>query len=552
MASEKMAKSRKRTTKRRRDDKERFEDKQNRNQGMSNSSNDVSWYSRNPQLLMAAGQIPYPYRPGMFMPYWDATPVYDTATKQDYAIPGIMSLKWVPSFGNSDSTTDPISVVGKEIYARVRAAYSGQLDADAPDYVVYVGALDGVFTYLAWLKRVYRTISLYTPENYLFPDQMLAAYGFSSPADRLSLTTNKVKLWQSINELVLMSRKYRCPAVMDLFNRHYWMSDNVYADAASPRAQLYAYNPGAVFKVTEVPVSGGTDMVQGLKLVAIPTTAASGSTIVDTLYNYGLELIQALDAWDDAYTISGYLMRAYDGVPSFTVAELAQDEVLIAAYEPEVLAQIENFRSVEAFGANPTVTLSALIQSMVVTQRLSDNAVIANASYTIANYAQKALVNQGVSIKPILNVHTDAPTVADTVIASRMHAVTRFSMDNTTLKAVIEAGTEIPYGMSVHTYTKTTDIGKTAANLTQPQYIFAEYPVATSGDKTTYSAGDIVLALQLDQFDWHPFIYVLTGNTFNVRAGIVGDIYNTTQLAKDVLENIHKVCLYSEFNSFGL
>lgn len=551
MNSEKKGKQRRRTTKgkgRRPTERETMErDQVNRREA---ASNDVSWYSRNPQLLVAAGQIPYPYRPGMLMPYWEADPAPTTATKQSYAIPGIMSLSWVPSFGNSNSTTDPISVVGKEIYARVRAAYSGQLDADAPDYVVYIGALDGVFTYLAWLKRVYRTVSLYTPENYLFPDQMLAAYGFTNARVRQQLTTQKTLLWQLINELILMSRKYRCPAVMDLFNRHYWMSDNVYSDAPSPRAQLYVYNPGAVFKVTEVPVSGGTDMVQGLRLTAIPHTAAANSTIVETLYNYGLGLIQALDAWDDAYTISGYLMRAYDGVPSFTVAELEQNEMLTSAYEPEVLAQIENFRSVEAYGVSGSNTLTALIDSMVVTQRLSDNAVVCNASYTLSNYAQKVLVDQNVAVKDLINVHTDAPTVADTVIATRMHAVTRFSMSGTTLNAVIEAGTEIPYGMAVHTYSF-TDV-KVASDVSMPQYIFANYPTTGSGDFGMYSSGDVVLALQLDQFDWHPFVYVFSGNALNIRSGIVGDIYNVTKVAKDVLENIHKVCLYSEFNSFGL
>lgn len=98
--------------------------------------NAIEWYSRYPQLLLGAGQIPYPYRPGMTLPlgkfYNNNTDVVNNTT-----IPGLLRIDWIPSVGQSDSPTSPISIVGKEVYAKVREKFSGSLDADAPDFVIY-------------------------------------------------------------------------------------------------------------------------------------------------------------------------------------------------------------------------------------------------------------------------------------------------------------------------------------------------------------------------------------------------------------------------------
>lgn len=252
-----------------RNDERRFDSKMKDDSREARARNDVSWYAKYPDLLQAAGSFPYPYRPGMSIPM--GTPSYNTNIQRSFHIPGVLALDWIPSIGVSNEATSPSSVAAKEIYAKVRSKYSGALDADAPDFMVYLMALDSVFAYIAWCKRIYRTLNAWTPNNYVLPDTLLSAYGLTVQ-DIQSLREQRVLLWQIINELVLQSRKFTCPALMDVFNRHYWLSDNVYTDANSINAQLYVFNLGGVYQFANLPIVGdSSNTAAGLKMISPPT-----------------------------------------------------------------------------------------------------------------------------------------------------------------------------------------------------------------------------------------------------------------------------------------
>lgn len=518
----------------------------------TSSLNDISWYSRNPNLLAAAGSFPYPYRPGMTMnlePTLGSSRTAGTFTK----VQSMVRLDWAPSFGESKMSTDPASIAAKEFYGRVRESFSGSIDADAPDFLVYIGALDSIFTYIGWLKRIYRAISTYTPENMDMPECILRASGFTADEDILNLRQNKIRLWQMINELILMSHKFKCPAVMDLFNRHYWMSDNVYADQASLRAQLYMYNLVGVYKCKELPIDGdATNKAMGLQMTPIPTRRASSSTpvTVDSLYNFGLGLIQALDAWDDGYLISGYLQRAFQDVPSFTVSELLQNELISAAYVPEVLTQIENFHVITPPGVESSdAMLVDMLNQMTVTQRVTDNSVVTNDG-VIVTPTEKGLAqfNYWAGLfdrghMAVLNAHSDLPTVADTVIASRMTAFTEWTVVQTSkILCSYSCGTEVPlgfanYGMGINTY----------------NYPMKSWEVLDFTEQMTYEDQWNVPALcAIQQFDWHPIIMVLMNLPTGTAMYPAGDMYNPTVVSPEQLRNLHKICLYSELNSFGI
>lgn len=318
---------------------------QDRSTGAMSSLNDLSWYSRYPDLLIAGASFPYPYRPGM-----RTGKVFDVdvdaigATANDInfiTVPGVMSLDWVPSVGSSTSVLDPASIVAKELFARVRSSFSGSLAADPPDFVIYLMALDSIYSYLAWLKRVNRTVSTFSPDNRMVPEGVLMSMGFS--LDNIAeLQQRKMELFSITNELIKMSRKFTCPAVMDYFNRHYWMNDNVYTDAPSANSQFYVFNQTHWYKFALLPTP---DSVQagGLTLVELQIPS---SQVVEYLYNFGKQLITALAESDDSYIISGYLMRAFEGTPSFTVADLEYGEIITPVYVEEVLSQIENSTAV--------------------------------------------------------------------------------------------------------------------------------------------------------------------------------------------------------------
>lgn len=518
--------------------KKSFNEKRSRERNVAprdqESRNDVSWYSRNPTLLAAAGSIPFPYRPGMFVP-WITT---DTTGKSvtDIAIPGIVSLNWYPTVGYSQTPTDPASIVGKEIFAKVREKFSGSIDADAPDFVIYVMALDSIFSYIAMLKRVYRILTAYTSENHYIPDALLRATGLSA-AQITDLKNHRMQLFQCINELVFMTRKFNIPAVFDIINRHYWLNDNVYMDADSINSQFYVFRCLGYYKF-EMKTIGEGIQAGGLTMTRLPTGSAD---YTEKLFAYGRELIDALASSDDAYIISGYLMRAYDGTPAFSVDELLIDEKLIPHYDPEVLIQIENALPL-LVGSSYTTTVTL---ENDVTQDPSTNSVVCVP--TVTGDKPYWMTKNQWNIGGYVSIRSDQPTVADVTIATRLKmGVKNDQSTDTAFNYQVVCGSEILDVISVWYYTKvgtanpvlsTVDIlGQNELSFTNPEY-------------------DIIVALSVFQsFDWHPIVPLIvetnTAGTFYTPV-ICGDVHNLTRLDAEMLEQLNRVCLYSEFNAYG-
>lgn len=518
-----------------------------RNDAMDQSNyrpgdNDLSWYSKYPQLLVAGGSFPYPYRPGMELDLGKING--GTGITSDlawrYRIPGVLSLQWMPSVGISNTVTDPASVMAKELYAKVRSKFSGSLDADAPDFVMYLMALDSVYAYIAWLKRLYRTLNAWTPQNHALPDTLLAGYNIQQ-TEANDLRLHKTQLWQCINELILQSRKFICPAVMDVFNRHYWMSDNVYLDDQTMNSQIFCFTPIGLFKLAQVAIpdsSGNT--AAGLNMVTLPVQHT-----VDKLYEFGLSLISAIAEWDDGYTISGYLMRAFEGVPSFTVDDLGADEVLMPIYSPEVLSQIQNSFTISDVYMTADNKLS-------VAQNPATNVVVSNPQvYVTKSIADSVNLKRAMdTAKPLFSMDVDNPGPADNVIASRLNAMFTYVSETTVTAGnipvyvyAVDCGTEIPCAWVY----RSVPIG--AEDWTKKNYTIPQVVVVPQG-----SSWDAIKLAVITQFQKSPLVRVAVQETSGGEyvCGMLGDVHNVTTVDRTMLANLHKICLYSEFNAFSI
>nr|QXV86621.1 capsid protein [Rat picobirnavirus] len=501
-------------------------------------ANDISWYTRYPDLAVAAASMPYPYRPGMELPLSQIVQGYPKIK-----IPGVVAINWVPTIGYGVTNTDPASVVAKQIYSKVRKVYSGSLEADAPDFVVYLAALDSIFTYIGWLKRVYRTVTAYSSMNYATPDQLLEAYGFTA-AQATVLRNNKTKLWESINTLIYMSRKFTCPAVMDIFNRHYWLTDNVYADANTMNSQFYVFNLQAVYIYGEYDTPQGVPAA-GLGYITI-SSAVKGHTndLIDSLYELGDSLISALVDWDDSYTISGYLDRAYEGHPQFIVDLLPNDAVLTPIYNEEVLSQIENMRRIT--GNFPVTQLAPAVAA--VTQDPTTNTVISKLQFSASGVTDELLTrwNDEGRVDALVSIRSDAPTAADTIIATRLTTLCEWSRptnptSDTDATINVYCGTEF-----------VTEVRIYGSNvLGTNNSVSTTYTVDLSTQAFTFVA-DLWNIFNLQQFDWNPgTVVILTENGNPTNVAYSKDLHNTTPITLEMLRNLNRVCLFSEFNAFN-
>lgn len=451
-------------------------------------------------------------------------------------IPGVCTLEWAPTVGNSFLPTDPASVVGKEIFAKVREKFSGSIDADAPDFVIYVMALDSIFAYIAYLKRLYRTVASYTPQNHYLPDALIRAEGYDENGV-LNLHKDKMRLWNITNELIYMTRRFNIPAVFDIINRHYWLSDNVYTDAPTANAQFYKFVPKYFYKYTLMDVEGG----KAGGLTCIPFWLGSADTVGD-LYNFGRTLIDALAASDDAYIISGYLMRAYEGTPAFAVDELRLDEPLTPIYEPEVLMQIENAQPIPYLKETVNLTLHNNVY-----QNPADNSINCQPSFEVpVTSSDMATISQIGPTDPYLSIRSDAPTVADVTLATRLKMGIKAMTVDTTGNVV--SGTLI-CGSEIHTKIKLT-------------YFYSSNGVIslrrTNVPGVIISTGDPMDVMDehvLYSFDWNPILPMYssagTGTAAVFSASLTGDVHNFTVMESSQLEQLNRVCLYSEFNAYG-
>lgn len=482
--------------------------------------NDFSWYNKNPSLTVAAASIPFPYRPGMQVDVtdWIKDPADTTTAKLQ--IPGVLALEWLPGIGRCSLATDPASIAAKEIYAKVREAFSGSIDADAPDFVIYLLALDSIFSYIGALKRLYRITATYSAQNLMVPDELLKAYGLDDAA-RSQLREHRMELYGIINQLIGMTQKFRCPAVFDLFNRHYWMNDNVYTDAPSANSQMYMFTQAGFLKFSMLPVPG-KESVQagGLTMVEAPfKTLEIATEGVTPLFTFGRDLIDALAGSDDAYLISGYLMRAFDGTSVFKVDELQINETLEPVFVPSVLAQIEN-----SYTAN--VDYSELT-NLTIAQDPSTNALVSGYTGPANAYT--------VEVKPIISIRNDAPSVEDVVEATRL----KVTKEATASGTIYHYASELPVRWMLY-----------GSQLDQR----VRQNMQINGPSALNMPYLLGMACVTAQFDWHPLcvLWYGTSGSKHYTPYVVGDIHNFTTVSMEQLDEIHRVCLYSELNSFGI
>lgn len=522
-------------------------------------SNDVSWYARYPSLLAAAASFPYPYRPGMVVPLG----AYNSTTvKSDlnYHVPGVLSLQWGPSIGISSKSTDPASVLGKEMYARVRKAYSGTLRADAPDYVIYILALDSIFSYIGWMKRLYRVLNTWTSENYLVPDGILHGMGLDD-LDIRELRLRRVELWQAINTLVLQSRKFTCPGTIDYINRHYWMNDNVYADSPEVASQYYMFNQVyyymyqlAAYEENATPVGGVT--MQAMPWLRTATTPEAFKRVsVESLLTIGMGMIEAMNEWDDAYTINGYLQRAYGDGPLFILDEIPLDARFEPVYSPEVLMQIEN--STPVIGGFDAATNADV--NLDIYQDPISNSIISKMKLHVPTsglpFNQKGF--SGTS--PFFSMRMANPGALENTIASRLKVYATVDADDPASNGytitVHTCASELPLswcfiGAGDKPYDGTVPMQEVMSADCIPAYFCVANGLSAAQAKPLVSK-----LLAMEAFDWHPIVPIAYINPTDATQNdlvMLGDIHNPTVITQEQLQNLHRVCLYSEFNSFSM
>lgn len=306
------------------------------------ADNDPAWYAQNPQILKDSASFSYNYPLGarLYLGTSEAA-----ANMNNTSLPGIMAIYTSPTFGNSTHANSPINTAARNIYSFVRHANSGHANYDAPDLMLYLTAMDNLYSYISFLKRAYGVMmpSYYT--NRYMPKALIE----SMRLDYDDLNKNLNDFRSYINRLALRVGSMCIPASMSYMARHMWMYEHVWTDDMSDKAQLYLYSPHGFFKFSLDQDKAG--QLEYKALFADDTTRLKFSDLVD----YGEAMLDPILSSEDMNIMSGDILKAFGAENLYKINMIDEAYLVVPEYSSEVLDQIQNSTMIGHFFGTPTL-----------------------------------------------------------------------------------------------------------------------------------------------------------------------------------------------------
>lgn len=495
-------------------------------------SNPYTWYANFPNYAKDVATLAFGVPVG--------APVYLGPGTDYVANAGIMTLSFTPTPSISTSPSSPLNRQAVRIMSYLRSIQRTSSDYDAADLMIYLLAIDSLYTYWAFLRRVYGVAQLFTPTNVYYPRRLLQAMGIDP-----DIVSNLANLRAYVNRFALNIGRYTVPKDFDLIQRHMWMASGLYVDSTSTRAQTYMFMPALLWQYDNT-VTTGSQLV-GVKLDTF--TAATNSMKLQDLVDYGESLIAALNNDDDAFMISGDLFRAY-GNNVFSVEETPDNYAVKPVYDETVLSQIENATIVGIFCSSTSLDYAA----PVITQNptINNGAIIFNPY--VSGGARQTHTGTFVHTYPLiigntpLNYHGDSPT------PEAVMEMTRLTAQSSTDQIFTPSGQGIQLRSSAAdmiNYVRITTTSPTNPAAIRNLYI-ASQSIYTDEEGTVISSFTPSELAILMQFDWCPMFYVCTVNaalqTLDLQ-WVAADIDNFTVASAEQMYNIQEAAALSLLDS---
>lgn len=497
---------------------------------VESKSNDSAWYGSTPQLVRDAASLAYSY------PLGSKFKLGDTYS----SVPGLMRYMIHPSVGISTNDYSPINVASRNIYSYVRHANSGHSNYDAPDLMLYLMAMDSIYSLYSHLVRVYGVATLYTQKNRYYPRAILEGL-FCDPDD---IVSHLADFRYYINSFVKKMGSMCVPASMTLFKRHMWMYEGLYVDDNSTKAQTYFMCPKGFYKYNELDGAGRLDFVE----------YDNTEYTVEGLIAYADNLITTVLRSEDLNIMSGDILKAYgtDGV--FKVSGIDANYIVLPTFNEEVLSQIQNASIFEP------------LSDSNITQDVNTGAIIFNPCIKSVqpdhlNAVVKQVIKKPYANSRILNMYKDDVTPDDTMVATRLSVIADNvdMVDNAVTIRFNSLGSEIVVGAA---YCQFVQDGDAWVPIWYgfDQTIGIDYNAnagASNGAYFTKVAVAVKKLADLAKFRFHPALVVCNiSYTGTINDGTcvpsytdpVMDLNNFTVINGADLERMHETALLSEFS----
>lgn len=410
-------------------------------------------------------------------------------------VPGIVSIDYLPAYGLANNATAPMNLAATNIYQFVRHMNSGHANYESVDLMMYLMAMDSIYTGISAVQRVIGLCAYYQTLNRYVPTKLISALGF---ADSLSRSDSIYRALPNIrfqfNLLIAKVNSLNIPK-LNITLRHVFMNANVYRDRDSEKSQLYCFVPRGLYKYnpTQSEKGGGLDLI-----------TLDNSLTVRNLIGYIDQCLNVLLTDEDCGIISGDILKAYKDNCLSKAEMLTSSYVLTPVFVPEILEQIHNSQCIPFVNADAKMEwLKA--PSLKITQA-NGKAIFNPEVDPELIFISKALAN---AYTPVLNAVSEHPSSDDVMIATRL-ATLVFS-DTVSANFIFSSiGSEIVLGYAMY---------------------FME-------SKTYFSTFDYTSTKDLywlNAFSMHPILYdgTVATNKMTAITTVYGDLDNYTVYTHD-------------------
>lgn len=496
--------------------------------------NDVSWYTKNQQMLVDSASLSYNQplgSPVLFNTIFDSAQADITLSNGVRSIPGLMALNLVPTIGVSTDSSSPANLAAQNIYSFVRYMNSGSKNYDQADLMLMLLAMDNLYSFWNFCKRAYGVMSTYSQQNWYLPKALFAAMNLDFEDFREHISD--FRAW--LNQIAAEISSFCVPATMSYFVRHSWLYSNIYKDSDSQKAQLYMFNPAFFYKYEETESQYGGSLV--------PQYFCENNTTpftFETLKTYYRNLMDGVAYSEDIGVMSGDILKAYGESKLFTLSKVDPDYTVAPVYMEEVLNQIHNSTLHPIFAGN-SLAGNTYLNSYNITQQASTGFLVSNPYVSTPTLVRKGAM---------INMPWDNVTPANTMVGTRLTA---------TVNATTPSGETLP-GARFAAVGSEFVCRRTVYYWSKPVSGSGEMTLQKQSLQDIYTIKDITFANEptilreislLSQFDWHPL--TMTGHynsakTQIVLDGYVGDVNNYTVQSGNVINLLHLTAIMSEFD----
>lgn len=536
--------------------------KNKRGKNKDEKCNDITWHTKNPQMVKDAFSVPFSVYQG-FNPKFSNSYV-STITELTTEVTGSvcsMYFDWYTGINNNTKTdmSDQLNLAASNLWTFMRSRNSGATNYQYMDlFINTVAASIDIVSTISYLSRFFGICKYYDNRNRTVPRSLFAASGVNYSDFLANIATYRGQF----NNLIAYASSIVLPKQFTLIDQVKEMTEHYYKDEDTDtgREQLYiihkpffhiydsTYNEkgGAVRLMEWSDLGYGSLSVNRDEPIFLGTIGADWQTILTTTESYKFSVlldilkaqIDALVLDEDTNIMWGDLIKAYGGEAKFyQFAPITEDYVESPSYSSEFLLMIHNATILPM----PVLTSKTLTEDFTWYYAPScQNFISQDPSYLTLNTGLQLCVKAsyksvlgGYALNKILDTESDNPSPEDVVLMTRW--ASNWKAETGTLGYLmypIACGTIFLFGAGVQFNTKESGV--------TPLITVRHY-------STVYQPAGELESWAHESFNGFPMLMkigVESSGAIN-SVEVSGQKNNITTITPDTLMSMHRVDLSS-------